>query len=103
MALRRELYRGDCLDILDQYIEKESVDLIYLDPPFNSKSTYNLPFRKKDKDLKPVEAFTDFWEWTIDDEIRLDEWKRSKREPLRSIATIVEFAYRVERKFEGGG
>lgn len=102
MARRRELYRGDCLDILDQYIEKESVDLIYLDPPFNSKSTYNLPFKKKDKNLRPVEAFTDFWEWTIDDEVRLDEWRRSNREPLRSIATIIEFAYNIERPAGGG-
>ncbi len=99
MAQRRELYRGDCLEILEQYIEKKSVDLVYLDPPFNSKSNYTLPFKMKDKSLKPVEAFTDFWEWTIDDDVLLDKWKRSYQEPKHSIAAIIEFAYQVERKF----
>ena len=40
----RELYYGDNLDVLRQYIPTESVDLIYLDPPFNSKRAYNLLF-----------------------------------------------------------
>jgi 16S rRNA G966 N2-methylase RsmD len=35
------LYYGDNLDVLRQYIPDESVDLIYLDPPFNSNATYN--------------------------------------------------------------
>jgi site-specific DNA-methyltransferase (adenine-specific) len=39
------LYYGDCLDILREYIEGESVDLVYLDPPFNSNATYNVLFR----------------------------------------------------------
>jgi len=36
------LYYGDNLDILREYIPDESVDLIYLDPPFNSKQAYNV-------------------------------------------------------------
>ena len=36
-----KLYFGDNLDILRQYVADESVDLIYLDPPFNSKATYS--------------------------------------------------------------
>ncbi len=35
------LYFGDCLEIMQEYIPDESVDLIYLDPPFNSKRLYN--------------------------------------------------------------
>ena len=35
------LYFGDCLDVMAEYIPDESVDLIYLDPPFNSKRIYN--------------------------------------------------------------
>ena len=35
------LYFGDCLDVMRQDIPSESVDLIYLDPPFNSKRLYN--------------------------------------------------------------
>ena len=42
------LYYGDNLDILHRYIEDESVDLIYLDPPFNSNADYNVLFAEKD-------------------------------------------------------
>ena len=39
------LYYGDNLDILRKYIPDESIDLIYLDPPFNSKANYNILFK----------------------------------------------------------
>ena len=42
------LYYGDNLDILRHYVQDESADLIYLDPPFNSKQTYNILFQEKD-------------------------------------------------------
>ena len=38
------LFYGDNLDVLRQHIEDQSVDLIYLDPPFNSNATYNVLF-----------------------------------------------------------
>ena len=41
------LYYGDNLDILRRYVKDESVDLIYLDPPFNSNATYNVLFTDK--------------------------------------------------------
>ena len=41
------LYFGDNFDILRQHIADESVDLIYLDPPFNSDATYNVLFRER--------------------------------------------------------
>lgn len=60
------LYFGDNLDILRKYIKEESVDLIYLDPPFNSKATYNVLY--KEPSGKPSEAqitaFEDAWHWT---------------------------------------
>ena len=40
------LYYGDNLDILRNHIKDESLDLIYLDPPFNSKATYNILFKE---------------------------------------------------------
>jgi site-specific DNA-methyltransferase (adenine-specific) len=40
------LYYGDNLDILREYIPDESIDLVYLDPPFNSNATYNTSLRK---------------------------------------------------------
>jgi len=42
------LYYGDNLDILQRYIKDESVDLVYLDPPFNSNANYNVLFAQKD-------------------------------------------------------
>ena len=42
------LYYGDNLDILTRYVADESVDLVYLDPPFNSAANYNAFFQEKD-------------------------------------------------------
>ena len=44
---KNKLYYGDNLRIMREYLDDESVDLIYLDPPFNSKATYNVLFREK--------------------------------------------------------
>jgi site-specific DNA-methyltransferase (adenine-specific) len=59
------LYYGDNLEILRQYIKDESVDLIYLDPPFNSDRNYNILF--KDESGKAADAqitvFEDTWHW----------------------------------------
>ncbi len=41
------LYYGDNLDILRRYVDDESIDLIYLDPPFNSNADYNVLFAEK--------------------------------------------------------
>jgi DNA modification methylase len=61
------LYYGDNLNILRDFIPDESVDLIYLDPPFNSKATYNLLFKEKDGKASEaqIEAFDDTWQWDI--------------------------------------
>ncbi|GMQ82682.1 MAG: hypothetical protein BMS9Abin05_2140 [Rhodothermia bacterium] len=45
MAQQNQLYFGDNLDILRRYLEDESVDLIYLDPPFKSDQDYNVLFK----------------------------------------------------------
>jgi site-specific DNA-methyltransferase (adenine-specific) len=44
---KNKLYFGDNLKILREYVEDASVDLIYLDPPFNSSATYNVLFKEK--------------------------------------------------------
>lgn len=46
-AWKNKLYFGDNLDILREYVASDSVDLIYLDPPFNSSATYNVLFQEK--------------------------------------------------------
>ena len=47
MSDANRLYFGDCLDVMRQDIPSESVDLIYLDPPFNSKRLYSAPIGSK--------------------------------------------------------
>jgi len=65
----KKIICGDNLAVLrSDAIDTASVDVVYLDPPFNSKSVYNLPFQKLGKDAAAVEAFTDIWHW--DDETR---------------------------------
>jgi site-specific DNA-methyltransferase (adenine-specific) len=61
------LYYGDNLDILHRYLKDESVDLIYLDPPFNSAQTYNAFFHEKDGTdaASQIKAFEDTWHWDI--------------------------------------
>jgi len=64
------LYYGDNLDILRRYIKDETVDLIYLDPPFNSDTNYNVLFAEKDgsKAASQIQAFTDTWTWNQESE-----------------------------------
>jgi DNA modification methylase len=59
------LYYGDNLDILRRYIKDETVDLVYLDPPFNSNATYNVLFAEQDgsKAASQIKAFEDTWRW----------------------------------------
>jgi DNA modification methylase len=59
------LYYGDNLDILRRYIADESVDLIYLDPPFNSSADYNVLFAEQDgsRSAAQIKAFGDTWRW----------------------------------------
>lgn len=62
----RDLYWGDNLGVLRDHIPSESVDLIYLDPPFNSNRNYNVLFKEQGKveSEAQIEAFTDTWKWT---------------------------------------
>jgi DNA modification methylase len=59
------LYFGDNLEILRRFVKDESVDLIYLDPPFNSKRDYNAVFTGKggQKAAAQIQAFEDTWHW----------------------------------------
>ncbi|MCK4333672.1 site-specific DNA-methyltransferase [candidate division WOR-3 bacterium] len=60
-----KLYFGDNLEVLRDKVPSESVDLVYLDPPFNSKATYNVLFKEVEgtPSAAQIQAFTDFWEW----------------------------------------
>ena len=45
---KNQLYFGDNLDVLRRYVGDESVDLVYLDPPFNPNASYNVLFKEHD-------------------------------------------------------
>ena len=88
------LYYGDNLDILRRYIPDESVDLIYLDPPFNSNRDYNVIVkdesgRKSDAQLL---AFEDTWHWGPDAEAQyayLTNTARNQGRVPSTVSTIV--------------
>ncbi|MBZ0146439.1 MAG: restriction endonuclease, partial [Pseudorhodoplanes sp.] len=81
------LYFGDNLDVLREHVKDESVDLIYLDPPFNSDANYNVLFKTPtgtESDAQ-VEAFRDTWEWAESAQTAYDDVIRANGD----IALIV--------------
>jgi DNA modification methylase len=60
------LFYGDNLPILREYIPPESIDLVYLDPPFNSNRKYNVLFKDESgrEAEAQIEAFEDTWHWS---------------------------------------
>jgi len=72
---KNRLYFGDNLEILRKEIASESVDLVYLDPPFNSNATYNVLFAEKSgkKSAAQIAAFDDTWQWGLESEASYHE------------------------------
>jgi site-specific DNA-methyltransferase (adenine-specific) len=73
------LFYGDNLAVLRESIADESVDLVYLDPPFNSQGTYNILFRSPTGagSQAQIEAFEDTWHWNDAAEFAFDDVVRS--------------------------
>lgn len=91
------LYFGDNLAILRESIRDESIDLVYLDPPFNSKATYNVLFRSpKGHEGAPaqIEAFEDTWHWG-------DQAEREFTELVQQPNTEVSEMMQALRRFLG--
>ena len=62
--MKNKIYYGDNLDVLRRYIKDESVDLCYIDPPFNSKRHYNQIYNNiGTEDKAQAQAFVDTWTW----------------------------------------
>src|SRR5438552_12974046 len=91
-----KLYYGDNLDVLRRYVKDESVDLIYLDPPFNSRQDYNVLFAEKDgtRSASQITAFKDTWEWN-------EEAARSYEEVVERGGRVAD-AMRAFRTLLGG-
>ncbi len=89
MEWKNRLYFGDNLDILRRQVPDSSVDLIYLDPPFNSSASYNVLFKEKsgEESAAQITAFEDAWQWSMGAEAIYKEiagWRRAKPCVLRS-------------------
>ncbi len=95
--MKQELYADDCLNILNDELAlpTESVDLIYLDPPFNSNSTYNLPFKKFRENVRAVEAFKDTWDWGETEIEIIEQLKKSPQTKI--LADIVSLSDQVNK------
>ena len=63
--MKNTLYYGDNLDVLRLHVQDESIDLVYLDPPFNSDQNYNVLFKEQDgaRAASQIHAFEDTWQW----------------------------------------
>ena len=94
--LNRRLYAYDNLEVLNDplALPTDSVDLIYLDPPFNSNSTYNLPFKRLGRDVAAVAAFQDTWMWGEVEDAHLRELERGAE--TRVLADVVRVAQSIE-------
>jgi site-specific DNA-methyltransferase (adenine-specific) len=90
------LYYGDNLDILREHVRDDRVDLIYLDPPFNSNAAYNVLFSAPagQKSESQIEAFQDTWHWG-------DSAARAFEDVLRSHHTEVATLLQAMRRFLG--
>lgn len=90
-TLQRKLFLGDNLKVLRADIPDESVDLVYLDPPFNSAADYNVLFRDQgdQQDSAQIMAFTDTWKWGPDDDQLLLELSQINGEVARFLTDTV--------------
>jgi adenine specific DNA methylase Mod len=90
------LYYGDNLDVLKEHIADSTVQLVYLDPPFNSKRDYNLIFKspKGEESAAQIEAFLDTWHWS-------EQSEREFADILRQSNTQVSAIIESLRRFLG--
>jgi site-specific DNA-methyltransferase (adenine-specific) len=90
------LFYGDNLGIVREYIDDESVDLVYLDPPFNSNATYNVLFHAPtgEGSQAQIEAFGDTWHWNVHAEDAFDQVIKSGNsdaaEMLRAMRSFLK-------------
>jgi len=94
MEWKNRLYFGDNLDILRREVPDSSVDLIYLDPPFNSNATYNVLFKEKsgEESAAQITAFEDTWQWSVEAEA---VYKEIVTDGPNRLGTGIQFRVRA--------
>ncbi len=87
------LYYGDNLDVLRLHIKDESVDLIYLDPPFKSDRDYNVLFEEQDgtRSKAQIKAFEDTWSWDVSAEEAYREIVEAGGKPSQTMQSFRAF------------
>ncbi len=105
------LYYGDCLEIMQAFPD-DYVDLICLDPPFNSNRNYNNIFKNSGLTIDPqIKAFDDIWEWNDESAERVERVKSAIANPASKVIAGFELhipqskmlsytSYMAERLFE---
>lgn len=87
------LYYGDNLDVLRRHVGDQSVDLVYLDPPFNSNANYNVLFAEHgEKSAAQVQAFEDTWVWDTTARLAYEETVEAggkAAETMRAFRTML--------------
>ncbi len=88
-----QLYFGDCLDVLRHHIQSASIDLVYLDPPFNSKANYNLLYKEPTgkKSAAQVRTFQDTWHWGPDAAAAFDNILESRTPAAGIVRALHSF------------
>ena len=88
--MKAKIYTGDNLQVLKEKINDESIDIVYLDPPFNSKQIYKMLYGGKGKSNKSFNenAFSDSWKWddTLLDSIQI--FKNSSSNVYKTIKAL---------------
>jgi len=94
-----QLFYGDNLQILRERFATESIDLVYLDPPFNSQASYNVLFKAHTGEQlqAQIEAFEDTWHWNDHAESAFGQ----RRQPTQDGRPLRRYRrrWRVERLF----
>ena len=85
------LYYGDCLEVMERW-PYQSVDLIYLDPPFNSKTDYNILFGRGNGVSAQVRGFSDTWKWNGQAAKRVLRLKKAGAHPASRAIRALETA-----------
>lgn len=86
------LYFGDNFDVMRDHIRDDSIDLIYLDPPFNSNASYSVLFQSPDgtKSSSQIQAFEDTWSWNDSSQIAFDDVMRSGNTAVADVLRSLQ-------------
>ena len=102
MLWKNKLFFGDNLRILREHVADESVDLVYLDPPFNSNANYNVLFKEKSGQHShaQITAFEDTWHWNESAERAFSEVSKLSESDQDVIAALILDELEDERRWD---